>query len=106
MKYKIDFLNQAKFDLVEIEEYISINDYPARAENIITKILETCYSLGKFPFRGHCPIELIGQNFKILEIDYKVYRIFYEVENDVVIIEAILDSRRNIRDLLLGRVQN
>ncbi len=64
MKYKIDFLNQAKFDLVEIEEYISINDYPARAENIINKILETCYSLGKFPFRGHCPIELIGQNFK------------------------------------------
>ena len=73
-------------------------------ENITSKIIEMCYSLEKFPFRGHCPTELIEQNSKILEIGYKVYRIFYEVENDIVIIEAILDGRRNIRDLLLGRI--
>jgi plasmid stabilization system protein ParE len=104
MKYKVVFVNHAINDLAEIEKYISTSDSETRADKIINNIIDTCHSLEKFPFRGHCPNELIEQNANILEVNYKVYRIFYEVENNSVIIESILDGRRNIRELLLGRI--
>lgn len=106
MNYKVVFVDRAITDLTEIEEYIALNELLGRVDKIINKIIDACRNLERFLFLGHHPKEILEHNEDIWETGYKVYRIFCEVKNDIVIIEGIIDGHRNIRELLLGRIQD
>jgi toxin ParE1/3/4 len=105
VKFKIIITNVAKTDVKEIYNYVFFNDSPERAEKLVYKIEKCIFSLNAFPFRGHYISDLDNltkKNYR--EIHYKPYRIIYRIDGASVIILAVLDGRRNIRDLLLERI--
>lgn len=55
--------------------------------------------------RGHIPPEMarLGvHDFR--EIHYKPYRILYEIIGTEVIVHAVVDGRRDLRDILAARL--
>ena len=105
MNYKIYLISDAEEDILEIYNYVLINDSRDKAEYLLSKIEETCFSLKKYPNRGHVPPELerIGiYNYK--EIHYKPYRVIYEIAESTIYIHCVLDGRRSLQELLENRL--
>ncbi len=104
-KHKVLFDTRAKLDLLEIFQYVQINDSDEAATGLLSKMELTCTSLEKIPTRGHIPEELRGTGIKkYLEIHFKPYRIIYEIKNSIIYIHSVLDGRRNIQDILSERI--
>ncbi len=103
--YKVFVIADVEDDLVEIYKYTARNDSPRKAQNLLNKLEEACLSLSQFPDRGRIPPELerVGvREFK--EIHMKPYRILYQVMGRSVYIHCVLDSRRDVQDLLENRL--
>lgn len=78
---------------------------PLRAAAIIDRILARGDSLATLSHRGRTPPELrpiIDRTW--LEVVEAPWRILYRVVGDEVEIHAVLDGRRDLRDLLLERL--
>ena len=105
MRYQVFLISEAEEDILDIYNYILINDSLNNANYVFDKLQETCNSLSHSPDRGHYPPELerIGiLNFK--EIHFKPYRIIYEMIKKKVFIHCILDGRRSLQELLERRL--
>jgi len=94
----------AKNDLREIIKYISKNN-PMNALKILEKIEDRINSLKHFPERGGYVPELLKNNIK----DYRQliespWRIIYKIDNDIVNVLIIIDSKRNTQDILIERL--
>jgi addiction module RelE/StbE family toxin len=103
-EFTIRWSDQAKIDLSEIIEYIAFED-KALALQILGKIEEKVTRLEQLPQSGRFVPEL--KAFDLLtyrEIVYSPWRIIYKVEKQRVLIIAVLDSRRNLEDLLLKKL--
>lgn len=105
MKYQVFIVADAEDDLFEIYEYTARNINMAFAAKLIEKIKYQCKKLSKFPNRGHTPPELerIGV-YEFQEIYHKPYRIIYQVIDKNVYVHCILDSRRDLEELLHRRL--
>ena len=105
MKYRVFIIDDAEEDLFEIYRYISTYDSPQKAEKLRAQLEKICLGLSEFPDRGHTPPELerIGV-FEYQEIHYKVYRIIYQVIRRNVYVHCILDSRRDLQEMLEKRL--
>lgn len=105
MKYKVVIDPQAKMDLKEIFSFVVANDGKQIANKLLNNLETALYKLEKYPNRGHIPPELIDTGIKsYLEIHYKLYRIIYEIGNNIVYIHSVLDGRRNIQEILQRRI--
>ena len=105
MRFEVFLISDAEKDILDIFKYIIFSDSKEKAEYVFHKIEETCKSLCSLPDRGHIPPELkrIGvMNFK--EINYKSYRIVYEIINKKVFVHCVLDGRRNLQEILEYRL--
>lgn len=105
MKYKVNIIKSAEDDLLELYKYIYFNVCEENADKIYSKLEEKIYSLQEFPKRGHIPSEmkLLGiEDF--LEINYKPYRIIYQIIDAVVYVHCVLDGRRDMQKLLQERL--
>ena len=49
MNYKVFIISNAEEDILDIYNYVLINDSEEKAEYLLNKIEETCLSLKKFP---------------------------------------------------------
>ena len=103
-KYFVNVSKSAKNDLREIIKFIE-KDNPMNALNIIKRIEERINSLEKFPERGGYVPELLKHNIK----DYRQliespWKIIYKINNDIVNILVIIDSRRNTQDILFEKL--
>lgn len=78
---------------------------PLRAEKILDRILSRAESLATLSHRGRTPPELrtIGGR-TWLEVMEAPWRILYRVRDRTVEIHAVLDGRRDLRDILLERI--
>jgi toxin ParE1/3/4 len=105
MKYNVYIIADAEEDLYEIFKYVSTNDSPNKAEALITNMEKACINLGAFPDRGHTPPELerIGV-YDYQEIHYKTDRIIYQAIRNTVYVHCILDSRRDLQEILEKRL--
>ncbi|MDW7681298.1 MAG: type II toxin-antitoxin system RelE/ParE family toxin [bacterium] len=105
MNYKVLIVAEAEEDIYEIYNYMATYDSVENAENLLTKIEETCNSLSNFPGRGHIlpELERIGI-FEYKEIHYKPYRIIYQIIEKSIYVHCVLDSRRNLQELLEKRL--
>jgi len=105
VKYAILFTETALLDLAELHLFVELNDSPSRADRLLDVIEETIASLDSMPQRGHIPPELerLGMH-DFREIHCKSYRIIYEVIDREVIVHAVVDGRRDLRDLLEARL--
>ena len=104
MPFKINLLQEAENDLLEIYKYVAVQDPFGNAENLFENLYKKCLSLQDFPNRGHVPPELVGVNETYLEIHYKPYRIVYQTVGDTIFIHCVLDGRREMKKLLEERL--
>jgi toxin ParE1/3/4 len=78
---------------------------PLRAEKILDRILSPGESLATLSHRGRTPTEprpIADRTW--LEVIEAPWRILYRVVENTVEIHAVLDGRRDLRDILLERM--
>ena len=97
-------LQDFKTDLKEIVNYIAI-DNPENALRIFQKIKKNASSLYTMPERCRIVPELKEQGImQYRELIVKPWRIIFRIAEKKVYILSVLDSRRNIEDILLERL--
>jgi toxin ParE1/3/4 len=78
---------------------------PLRVERILERIISRGESLATLSHRGRTPPELRPVADRTwLEVIESPWRILYRVVGDTVEIHAVLDGRRDLRDILLERI--
>jgi addiction module RelE/StbE family toxin len=97
-KHKIIWSTHAKQDLIALYNYISL-DSLTTAKKIINKIKQATFKLKKFPNIGHSILKETNPTINYQEIIIKSWRIIYFLENDQINIVAVIDSRRNLKDI-------
>jgi plasmid stabilization system protein ParE len=103
-KYKILWAEVAEHDLTDIIEYIAI-DSPANALKILQKIKKTASILYSLPERGRVVPELQAQGILIYrELITAPWRIIYRISDKNIYVLSVLDTRRNVEDILLNRL--
>lgn len=103
-QFTILWSDQAKVDLSEIIEYIAFED-KTLALRILDKIEEKVARLEQLPKSGRIVPELKAFNFLTYrEIVFSPWRIIYKIADDQVLIVSVLDSRRNLEDLLMKKL--
>ncbi len=103
-KYEVVWAEIAENDLVKIIEYIA-EDSPSIALKILRKIKKQVEALAVFPERCRVVPELNDHGINIYrEMVVEPWRILYRVSDAKVFVLSVVDSRRNIEDLLLKRL--
>ena len=95
---------EAERDVLTIVEWF---DDPINALKVLDQLEGKANSLSRLPERGRVVPELrdIGI-LQFLEILHKPWRMVYAIRGRAVWIMAVLDGRRDLRDLLYGRLAN
>ena len=102
-RFRVEWSQQACKDLLNIIDYIS-HDNPDSAVRIFRKIESKCKRLNQFPDRGRIIPELKEYGiFTYHELVVTPWRIMYRISDQKVFVLAVIDSRRNIEDILIER---
>jgi addiction module RelE/StbE family toxin len=103
-KYNVNLARSAENDLNEIILFIAQNN-PQTAIKIMEEIQKKISTLDHFPNRGGYVPELFAKNIKeYRQIIESHWRIIYKVDDAVVNVLAIIDSRRNLQDILVKKL--
>lgn len=102
--FEVIWTNNAQFDLESIIEYLKIDSLNI-AKKIFLEIKQECDSLYYFPKRKRVVPELqqIGI-IKYREIIHKRWRILFKIDTNKVYILLVVDSSRNLEDILFQRL--
>ncbi|SDU40637.1 type II toxin-antitoxin system RelE/ParE family toxin [Desulfobacula phenolica] len=104
--YDIEWAHIAENDLKEIIDHIAI-DSPANALKVLEKIKDRTSSLYTMPERCRIVPELKEQGItQYRELIASPWRIMFRIAKMKVYVLSVLDSRRNIEDILLKRLIN
>ena len=105
-QFEVIWTKNAQFDLESIIEYIKLDSVDI-AKKIFFEIKKECDNLHYFPQRKRVVPELqrIGI-LKYREIIYERWRIIFKIDNTKVYILLVVDSRRNLEDILFQRLIN
>ena len=99
-KYLITWAAVAQNDLNQIIEYIAI-DSPGNASQLLKKIKLKASDLYTEPDRGRIVPELKGQGIHTYrELIIAPWRIIYRISDTTVFVLSVIDSRRNVEDIL------
>ncbi|MBN1548706.1 MAG: type II toxin-antitoxin system RelE/ParE family toxin [Syntrophaceae bacterium] len=102
-KYRVIWARVAQNDLHQILEYIA-KDSPDNALQILTKIRRKASGLCAMPDRGRIVPELKEQGIGTYrELIVAPWRIIYRISDKTVFVLSVIDSRRNVEDILLDR---
>ena len=102
--YQVLWTHTAQQDLTEIVEYIA-QDSIADALAILHKLEAKAALLITLPKRGRIVPELLHTGIsQYREFISAPWRIVDRVENQLVLIMSVLDSRRDLQTVLLGRL--
>lgn len=102
--YQVLWSHTAQQDLTEIIEYIA-QDSIGDALVILQKLEARAALLITLPNRGRVVPELLHTGIsQYRELVSAPWRIVYRVDNKQVLIMAVLDSRRDLQTVLLGRL--
>ena len=105
-KYDVVWSNVAENDLRNIVEYIA-DDSPPNALEVFKCIKQKASSLYTLPERGRIVPELRDQGIlQYRELVIPSWRVLYRVSEKSILVLSVLDSRRNIEDILLKRLTN
>jgi len=103
-KYIVNITQNAENDLDEIITFIAQNN-PQIAIKILEKIQAKIKTLDHFPNRGGYVPELLAKNIKdYRQIIESPWKIVYKVDNNIVNILTIIDSRRNLQEILIRKL--
>ena len=102
--YQVVWADVALNDLKNILEYIAVDNQLSALE-IFQEIKQRASSLYTFPERGRVVPELLDQSILIYrELVVPPWRIIYRISDKFVYVLSVLDSRRNVEDILLKRL--
>lgn len=102
-KYYVSWAVVAQRDLKQLIAYIAV-DSPANALLVLKKIKQKTLNLESVPDRGRIVPELKDQGIFIYrELIVPPWRIIYRISDSTVFILSVIDSRRNVEDILLDR---
>lgn len=102
--YDVIWSETSEKDLTGIVEYIAA-DNPSNAFEIFNEIRQTASRLYAFPERGRIVPELKDQGIILYrELVVPPWRIIYRISRKTVYVLSVLDSRKNVEDILLGRL--
>ena len=102
-KFGVEWSQTASKDLEDIIEYVS-QDSIDTAIKIFRKIKSKCKALSQLPHRGRVVPELKAHGILgYRELIISPWRIIYRISGPKVYVLAVIDSRRNIEDILLER---
>lgn len=105
-KFEIVWARTAEAELKAIVNYSAI-DSPINALKIFQKIKKNASSLYTMPERCRIVPELKEQGImQYRELIVKPWRIIFRIAETKVYVLYLLDSRRNIEDILLERLVN
>jgi plasmid stabilization system protein ParE len=105
LKYGVIWSEVAENDLRNIIKYIADDDSPSNAAKIFKNIKQKASSLHSFPERGRLVSELRDQGIlQYRELIIPPWRILYRISENNVYVLLVLDSRRNMEDILLERL--
>ncbi len=105
MRIPVFLLKDAEDDIYDIYTFAATSNSQERADKLFKSLRETCESLADFPLKGHVPPELERVAvFEYREVRCANYRIIYKVHNESLFIHCVLDSRRNIQEILHKRL--
>lgn len=103
-KHEVIWANVAYADLAAIIQYIQANNPLAAADNL-SKIKDKVAALVHFPQQGRIVPELEQQGMlQYRELIISPWRVIYRITEHHVYVVAVIDSRRNIEDILLDRL--
>jgi addiction module RelE/StbE family toxin len=103
-KYIVNMTQNAENDLNEIVMFIAQNN-PQTALKIMERIQAKINTLDHFPNRGAYVPELLSKNIKdYRQLTESPWKIIYRVDDGNVYILAIIDSRRNLQDVLIKKL--
>jgi len=103
-KFEVLWASIAENDLTSIIEYIAC-DSPLNALTVLKKIKDRAANLYHSPNRGRIIPELREHGiYQYREIIVPPWRLLYRISEDKVYVLAVLDSRKNIEDILLKRL--
>ncbi len=91
---KVRFLLSAKYDLIDIKNYIS-QDNPTAAKKLISKIKKETNNLAKHPYIGRVIPETKKVHLRELLIGN--YRIMYQVTENYINIFAVYEGHKLYR---------
>jgi addiction module RelE/StbE family toxin len=102
--YEVEWSEISEKDLVAIIEYIA-DDNPSRAYEIFQEIRRKASNLRSLPEKGRIVPELQEQGItQYRELVIPPWRVIYRISEQKVYVLSVLDSRRNIEDILLKRL--
>ncbi len=102
--FRVLWTETAIRDLEGLIDYIA-SDAPINAGKILSQLQSKAESLNIAPERGRLVPELLRHGLAVWrELIVKPYRILYRIEGKTVYVLAVLDSRRDLEDLLLERL--
>ena len=102
--YQVIWAESATKDLEEIVTYIA-GDSRASAIKVLARLKSKAESLEASPFRGRLVPEILEfglRNWR--EIVVRPYRIIYRIDEGRVLVNAVIDGRRDLQDLLARRL--
>ncbi|MCB1151176.1 type II toxin-antitoxin system RelE/ParE family toxin [bacterium] len=101
--FEVQWAAVAEADLTGIILRIA-EESPSNAKTILAKIKSKTARLSKSPQRGRIVPELRSQGIaQYRELIISPWRVIYRVEDRRVVVMSVIDSRRNVEDILLGR---
>lgn len=103
ISYAVEWAATAKGDFDEIIGYVLALD-PVNAVKVIDAIEASAMTLDHLPLRGRIVPELKFHGITAYrEVQIKPWRLIYRVSKDIVWVVSLVDSRRQLDDLLLER---
>lgn len=102
--YGVIWSDAAESDVLTIIEYVT-DDSLYRAYEIFKEVKKRASTLRTFPERGRVVPELQQQGItQYHELSIEPWRIIYRIAEKKVYVLSVLDSRRNVEDILLRRL--
>ncbi len=102
--YEVIWAETAEKDLISIIDYIFM-DSPSMAYGKFKEIRKRASSLNSYPERGRVVPELKEHGIiQYRELIISPWRVIYRIAEKSVFVLSVLDSRRNVEDILLNRL--
>ncbi len=103
LEFSVIWADVAEKDLRFIIEYIA-DESPQNALKILAKIRKKASNLYTLPERGRIVPELQDQGILLYrELIIAPWRLIYRTSDKEVFVLSVIDSRRNVEDILLKR---
>lgn len=102
--FDVQWTESAVRDLEEIVTYIA-QDSPMAARRVLQRLRSQAAQLEDFPMRGRLVPEFQDVGIRVWrEVVVKPWRLLYRVAGNRVLVECVIDSRRDTESLLFDRL--